>query len=102
MQEVVEPCYTAYGRLYFEERNSERYGWDLGFVQPFVSAGYFFKDVLLLPYHMGTDPFRHYDANTGYCLPGDPIPYVLYPPGLSATGLVAEGATWVGISALFP
>jgi hypothetical protein len=100
--EVVEPNYVCYNRLYFEERNAERYGWDLGFVQPFVSAGYFFADLALLPYHMGTDPCRKFDCNTGYCLPGDPVPYVLYPPGLSVTGAVAEGATWVGIAALFP
>lgn len=102
MQEVVEAAYTCYGRLYFEERNAERFGWDLGPIQPFVSAGYFFFDLVALPYHMGTDPCRCYDCNSGYCLPGDPVPYVLYPPGLSVTGAVAEGVTWVGIAALFP
>jgi hypothetical protein len=102
VNEVVEAAYVCYNRLYFEELNSERFGWDLGFVQPFVSAGYFFKDLALLPYHMGTDPCRCYDCSAGYCLPGSPVPYAIYPPGLSVTGAVAEGATWVGIAALFP
>jgi hypothetical protein len=100
--EVAEACYLCYNRLWFEERNSERYGWDLGFIQPFISAGAFYADLALLPYHWGTDPCRCYDCNTGYCLPGDPVPYVLYPPGLSVKGLVAEGVAWVGIAALFP
>jgi hypothetical protein len=102
MAEVVEPCYVCYRRLYFEDLNSERYGWDLGFIQPFVSAGLFFKDLAMLPYHAAIDPCRCYECNSGYCLPGDPVPYALYPPGLSVTGLVAEGAAWVGIAALFP
>ena len=44
----VEPNYVCYNRLYFEQINAERYGWDLGFVAPFISAGEFFKDVVLL------------------------------------------------------
>ena len=28
--EVVEPAYLCYGRLYFEQINSERYGWSFG------------------------------------------------------------------------
>jgi hypothetical protein len=102
MAEVVEPCYQCYGRLYFEDLNSERYGWDLGWIQPFVSTAIFAKDVVMLPYHMATDPCRCYECNTGYCLPGDPVPYAIYPPGLSVTGLAAEGAAWVLVAAMFP
>src|SRR5262245_51356903 len=69
--EVVEPAYVCYGRLYFEQINAERYGWDLGIIHPLVSAGKFFTDVALLPYHAGTDPLRCYECDTGYCLPGD-------------------------------
>jgi len=102
LHEVVEPAYVCYGRLLFEDRNSERYGWDLGAVQPFVSLALSWKDALLLPYHRATDPCRCHDCNTGYCLPGDPVPYVLYPPGLSVTGTVAEAVVLIGIAAMFP
>jgi hypothetical protein len=70
-QELVEPNYVCYRRLYFEDKNSERYGWDLGFIQPFVSAGIFYWDVVTLPYHLGTDPCRKFECSAGYCLPGD-------------------------------
>jgi hypothetical protein len=99
---VVEPNYVNYGRLYFEEKNSERYGWDLGPVGPFVSAGWFFKDVLALPYKLGTDPCRKYESNAGYCLPGDPVPLLLYPPGISVSGALTEAATIAGLIAVFP
>jgi hypothetical protein len=102
MHEKVEPNYVCYKRLYFEEKNSERYGWDLGILQPFVSLGHFYFDTALLPYKMGTEPCRIYDSNAGYCLPGDPVPYQLYPLGLSLTGLVAEGATVTGLIFIFP
>src|SRR5262249_29182344 len=35
---LVEPNYVCYKRLFFEERNSERYGWDLGPLGPEISA----------------------------------------------------------------
>jgi hypothetical protein len=99
---LVEPNYVNYGRLYFEEKNAERYGWELGPVQPVVSAAWFFKDVLALPYKIGTDPFRCYESNAGYCLPGDPVPLRLYPPGISVTGGLTEAAVIAGLIAAFP
>jgi len=102
MTETVEPNYVCYCRLYFEDKNSERYGWDLGFIQPFVSAGVFFWDVAWLPYHMATDPCRKYECNTGYCLPGDPVPYLIYPPTYSVTGAMAEIGTIVALAWIFP
>jgi hypothetical protein len=98
----VEPMYVCYGRLYFEDLNSERYGWDLGPIQPFVSTGLFFKDVVTLPYHALTNPCRCYECNAGYCLPGDPVPYLLYPPQLSVTGGIAEAGTALALLAIFP
>ncbi len=98
----VEPNYVCYNRLYFEQINVERYGWDLGFAAPFVSAGEFFKDVVLLPYHMGTDPCRRQECNAGYCLPGDPVPMLCYPPRLSLTGAAAEAVVVLGLAAIFP
>jgi hypothetical protein len=100
--EVVEPYYVCYRRLLFEDINSERYGWDLGAVQPFVSAGTFFFDLVTVPYHLATRPFDQMECNAGHCLPGDPVPYLAYPPELSITGIAAEGAAAAVLFALFP
>ncbi len=98
----VEPHYVCYNRLYFEEKNSERFGWDLGPISPLVSASIFFWDVATLPYQMGTDVCRKYECSAGYCLPGDPVPYYLYPPQLSLTGLIFQGGAVVATVAIFP
>jgi hypothetical protein len=99
---LVEPHFVCHGRLYFDEPNSERYGWDLGLFQPLVSMGVFVKDTVLFPYHAGTDFCRCYDCSKGKCLPGDPVPYLLYPPEWSLTGALAEGLTVAGLAAIFP
>jgi hypothetical protein len=99
---IVEPYFTNYQRLYFQQINAERYGWDLGILHPVLSALTFYKDVVLLPYHLGTDPCRCYESNAGYCLPGDPVPLLLYPPQLSATGALAEVGTILALVAVFP
>jgi hypothetical protein len=88
----VEPYYVMYSRLLFQQKNFERYGWDLGAISPLLSAGKFFVDVAMLPYHLGTRPFQQYETNAGYCLPGDPVPLLFYPEEISATGLAAEAA----------
>jgi hypothetical protein len=99
---VVEPDYVCYDRMFFEDLNTERYGWDLGFIQPIVSTAHFYCDLLALPYRFGTDPCRCYECSAGYCLPGDPVPYLLYPPQLSLTGAIFEAGTTVGLLAIFP
>jgi hypothetical protein len=76
---TAEPCYVCYKRLWFEQKNSERYGWDLGVLQPFVSAGVFYTDLALLPLHWVTDPLRWYECSAGECLPGDPVPFLWNP-----------------------
>ncbi len=100
--EVVEPHYLCHKRLLFQDLNSERYGWDLGIIQPVVSAGLFYKDLVLLPYHYFTRPCDCYECSAGYCLPGDPVPYLCYPPEISVTGAVAEAGVVAGILAAFP
>jgi hypothetical protein len=102
LREVVEPNYVCYGRTLFDQLNAERYGWELGLLQPFISTGVFYADVLLLPYHLASEPCRWYECNAGYCLPGDPVPYLLYPPTFSLTGLVGEAAAVGGVVAAFP
>lgn len=74
----IEPNYVCYGRLRFEQRNAERYGWDLGILHPPLSAAIFFGDVLTLPLSWAVDPLRCYDCNTGLCLPGDATPLMWY------------------------
>lgn len=88
---LVEPNYVCHGKLLFEDKNSERYGWDLGFVQPAVSFAGFAWDAFFLPYHCATAPGRP-ECSAGYRLPGDPVPYMLYPPELSVTGLWGQSA----------
>jgi hypothetical protein len=102
MFERVEPGYVCYRRLYFEDLNSERYGWEVGPLQPFLSAAIFYKDLALWPYHIGTRPCQRYECSAGYCLPGDPVPYLLYPIEWSVTGGLLEAGTVVGLYALFP
>jgi hypothetical protein len=98
----VEPIYLCYGRLYFEQKNSERFGWDLGPLQPLLSATAFYWDLAMLPYHMATAPCQQYECSAGYCLPGDPVPFLLYPPELSVTGVLAEAGTVIALIAIFP
>lgn len=91
-----EPAYVVHRRLHFEERNAERAGWDFGFAQPFVSAMYFYKDVLLWPNSLGTSlEIGPWDTSAGKCLPGSPTPYLLYPPGLTTTGMLFEAGFWI-------
>jgi hypothetical protein len=99
---LVEPNYVCYDRLFFEEKNSERYGWDLGFIQPFVSAGVFYWDLATLPYHFWSNPCQHCECSAGYCLPGDPVPFLIYPPQISLLGAVMEAGTAVALFAIFP
>jgi hypothetical protein len=97
-----EPRHVTYHRLHFEEKNAERFGWDLGIVQPIVSAAYFYKDVLFLPHAIGSYPFRRYENSAGYCLPGDPVPYTLYPPEFTVTGSALETGVVLGLLSVFP
>ena len=94
---VYEPIYVIHRRLHFEEKNTERYGWDLGFVQPFVSTLYFYKDTLLWPNSLASGiETGFWDTSAGKCLPGSPVPYLLYPPGLTVSGMLFEGGIITG------
>ena len=55
----------------------------------------------LLP-AIGADACHCYDCSAGKCLPGDPVPLLLYPPELSITGALAEGAAIAVLEVLFP
>src|SRR5260370_20742759 len=69
LAEFVQPPYVCYRRLYFEQPNLERYGWDLGLFSPLVSQGPFYFDFVTLPHHPAREPFPRYECNTGHCLP---------------------------------
>jgi len=100
--EFVEPGYVMHGRLFFEQRNMERYGWDLGILGPALSVGVYYKDLAMLPYHFWTRPFEQYDSSAGKCLPGDPTPLLLYPPEISFSGLLGEAGVIAAGAAIFP
>lgn len=98
-----EPAYVVYRRLYFEEKNAERYGWNLGgALQPAVSVAYFFSDTIFFPKHLTSYNCRRFDTNAGLCLPGDPVPYLLYPPEFTLSGTLLESALVVGIFTAIP
>ena len=87
---LAEPSYVVYRRLYFEEKNAERYGWDMGPIQPIVSTLYFLKDTALFPYNFASYPCRRFETSAGQCRPGDTVPYLCYPPELTWIGTLAE------------
>ena len=88
----AEPNVVCHGRLYFEQPNSERAGWDFGYLSVPLSVGVYYYDLALLPYHWGTDPCRRYDCNSGKCLPGDMTPFLFYCEPISVSGLAAQTA----------
>lgn len=102
MVEVVEPLVLEHGRLFFEQPNFERQGWDLGFFTTAINLGVFYYDVAMFPYHYWTRPCGCCDSSAGKCLPGDPTPLYLYHEPLSITGLAGQAATVVGGVFIFP
>src|SRR5262249_24434196 len=98
----LEPGFVAHRRLYFEEKTAERFGGEIGAAQPFLSAAYFYRDCLFLPYKLATSPHECYDTSAGKCLPGRPVPYYLYPPDFSWTGTAAQLGVVTGLVFIFP
>lgn len=87
----IEPGYVVHRRLFFEEKNAERYGWDAGLAQPLFSTLYFYRDTLLWPAKLASNRHERYDTSLGKCLPGSPVPYRVYPLEIDAFG-AAVGA----------
>ena len=98
----IEPNYLVHERLYCEELNAERYGWDLGVIHPIVSSAYALKDFAFLPYNFATRPYQRFETNAGKCYPGDPVPYLLYPLEVSVTGAAWETGLIFAAFALVP
>jgi hypothetical protein len=99
-QRLIEPHYVMHDKLFFHEANSERYGWELGFLQPIISSAQFFKDVALVSAHLVYQPCKN-ESSAGYCLPGDPVPYLIYPPKVNVAGGVVEAGTILAITLPF-
>jgi hypothetical protein len=55
----------------------------------------------MLPYNFGARPYWHREYNTGYFLPGDPAPYLIYLPDCSWLGFTIEAGAVVGYFLLF-
>jgi hypothetical protein len=98
----IEPGYVVHRRLYFEELNSERFGWNAGVMQPVISSLYFYRDVLLWPARLASNPHEHYDTNLGKCLPGSPVPYYLYPLQIDIYGALFGAGFYTGMGIIFP
>jgi hypothetical protein len=99
---IVEPNFVPHGHLFFEQKNFERGGWDLGILSPFASAGKFYCDFVMLPYQLANQIGRGIETSAGKCLPGDPVPLLLYPPEINMTASLAETAAIIGLIAIFP
>jgi hypothetical protein len=95
------PLAMGYEPLYFEDINAERYAWDAGIFQPFLSLGKFYVDFLTLPYNMGVIHPWAFETDAGFIRPGDPAPYLCYVPPFSWTGLTLEAAAVFGYFAVF-
>lgn len=100
MVELVEPCYVCHRRLYWEQPNFERIGYDLGYLQPAVCLGVFYYDTALLPYHVFSDLHGDIDCSYGKCMPGDQAPFLVPCERFSVTGLVGQSATMIGLGFL--
>jgi hypothetical protein len=89
-QARVEPNVVCHGRLFFEQKNLERSGWDFGYLTVPLALGKFYYDIALFPYHAGTQPCNQVECNVGKCNPGDPTPFFLYREPFSLTGLATQ------------
>ena len=98
----VEPNYVIYRRLLFQQNNFERYGWDLGPLSPGFELGTYYYDLVMLPYHIGSNTCRYCDTSAGKALPGDPVPLMIRCEPFSITGLVFQAGAVVGGAFAFP
>ena len=98
----VEPGYVCHGRLYFEQPNFERTGYDFRALQPAICLGVFYYDLALLPYHAWSNLQDRTECSAGKCLPGDPAPLLLPRERFSVTGLLGQSGALIGLGLLFP
>lgn len=88
--------------LYFEDVNLERHGHSFGVVQPAVSAGRAFGQLLALPYQMTVHPPCECIYTLGEQRPGNCVPYQLEIPPVSLPAGAAEAGVVAGLILLIP
>lgn len=100
---LIEPSYVVHRRLYFERMNAERAGWDLGAVQPIVSAAGFVHDVVFWPHNVASGFWKNrWETSAGKCPPGAPTPLYLYPRGYTVSGMLWQAPLVTGLVFIFP
>lgn len=89
--------------LYFEETAMERYGHSMGpLLDPIHSGAHFFKNVALLPYHMGINPPHECRYALGYYRPGNCAPWLVPPVPISVRGGLLQAGVVLGGVYLIP
>ncbi|HEY2839347.1 MAG TPA: hypothetical protein VGJ26_09370 [Pirellulales bacterium] len=88
--------------LYFQEVNLERYGYNWGVFQPFVSGAMFYVKIPLLPYMMTVHPPCECVYSLGYYRPGSCVPYQINWPEVRLDAAIVEGAFITGLCFLIP
>jgi hypothetical protein len=88
--------------LYFEQPNLERYGYDWGISQFWISGAQFFVKIPLLPYMMVVHPPREHVYSLGYYRPGSRAPYQINWPEVRLDAMLVETAFITGLCFLIP
>lgn len=96
-------AYVQYRPLYFEEVNLERYGYNFGCLQPFVSAARFYGTLPILPYKICDSSPCSYDINLEFApaaTAAPPVPLCRKPFNCKAA--VFQSAVMTGAFLLIP
>jgi hypothetical protein len=88
--------------LYFEQPNLERYGYDWGLAQPFISGAQFFVKIPLLPYMMSVHCPNEPVYSLGYYRPGSRVPYQINWPEVRLDAAIIEATFITGLVFLIP
>lgn len=88
--------------LYFQEVNLERYGYNWGVLQPFVSGAWFYVKIPLLPYMMTVHPPCECVYTLGYYRPGSCVPYQINWPEVRLDAAMVEATFITGLCFLIP
>lgn len=97
-----EASAVPHNPLWFEDVNLERYGYTHGILQPWISGGRFFLNVVFLPYHLVAEPPGKLEYPLGYYRPGDPAPPVRQIKPVKPLAGVAEAAFIIGMIIILP
>ncbi len=97
-----EASAVPHNPLWFEDVNLERYGYTHGILQPWISGGRFFINVVFLPYHIVAEPPGTLEYPLGYYRPGDAAPPVRQIKPVKPLAAVAEAAFIIGMIIILP